>query len=163
VVPPGTGVVLNDSMSNFMFTEKNSLNFVAPGKRARSTIAPTIVFRGGKPVFAMGIPGAARIPTAMLQALLDRLVFNRPLAEAIGDTRIHWDYDWRTQQEAITAERSLAPEEVKGLQALGWKVELPEEPGRGRYFGGINAIELNADGSYTGYADPRRTNAAAGW
>ena len=43
---------------------------------------------------------------------------------------------------------------------LGWKVELPEAAGTGRYFGGINAIELNADGSYTGYADPRRTNAA---
>ena len=28
---------------------------------------------------------------------------------------------------------------------------------------GINVIQLNADGSYTGYADPRRTNAAAGW
>ncbi|MCX6945706.1 MAG: gamma-glutamyltransferase [Opitutales bacterium] len=33
VVPPGTGVVLNDSMSNFAFTEPRSVNFVAPGTR----------------------------------------------------------------------------------------------------------------------------------
>jgi gamma-glutamyltranspeptidase len=46
---------------------------------------------------------------------------------------------------------------------LGWKVVLPEEAGRGRHFGGINAIEFNADGSLTGYADPRRTNVAVGW
>lgn len=163
VVPPGTGVVMNDSMSNFAFADPASLNYAAPGKRPRSTISPTIVFRGGKPVFAIGIPGAARIPTAMLQGLLDRLALDRPLVEAIGDTRIHWDYNWRTQEESIAAESSLPAADGEALQALGWKVERPEAPGRGRYFGGLNAIEVNADGSYTGYADPRRTNAAAGW
>lgn len=164
VVPPGTGVVLNDSMSNFAFNEPKSINYVAPGKRPRSTISPTIVFRGGQPVFAIGIPGAARIPTAMLQALLDRLALNRPLAAAIGDTRIHWDSNWRKDDEiSINAEQSYPTADVQALSALGWKVELPEAAGTGRYFGGINAIERNADGSYTGYADPRRTNAALGY
>ncbi len=164
VVPPGTGVVLNDSMSNFAFTDAKSLNYVAPGKRPRSTISPTIVFRGDRPVFAIGIPGAARIPTAMLQALLDCLALNRPLAEAIGDTRIHWDSNWRKDDEvSINAEQSYPAADGQALSALGWKVELPEAAGTGRYFGGINAIERNADGSYTGYADPRRTNAALGY
>jgi gamma-glutamyltranspeptidase/glutathione hydrolase len=163
VVPPGTGVVLNNSMSNFAFTDPRSVNYVAPGKRPRSTVAPVIVFRGGQPVFAIGIPGAARIPTAMLQALLDRLALDRPLAEAIGDTRIHWDNNWRTDEESINAERSYPAADVTALSALGWKVELPEAAGTGRYFGGINAIELNAGDGYTGYADPRRTNTAAGW
>jgi gamma-glutamyltranspeptidase len=40
---------------------------------------------------------------------------------------------------------------------------LPEDPGRGRYFGGINAVEFNEDGTLTGFADPRRANAAAGY
>ena len=164
VVPPGTGVVLNNSMSNFSYTEPAGVNYVAPGRRPRSTIAPTIVFRGGQPVFALGIPGSVRIPTAMLQALLDRLAFNRPLAEAIGDTRIHWDSNWRrNNEESLAAETSLPADDAAALQALGWKVELPEAPGTGRYFGGINAIELTAGGGYTGYADPRRTNTAAGY
>ena len=64
VVPPGTGVVLNDSMSNFSFAQSKNPNYVAPGRRPHSTIAPTIVFRGGRPVFAIGIPGSSRIPTA---------------------------------------------------------------------------------------------------
>jgi gamma-glutamyltranspeptidase len=42
-------------------------------------------------------------------------------------------------------------------------VELAEPPGTGRVFGGINAIELNPGGGYTGYADPRRTNVAVGY
>ncbi|MDI1319010.1 MAG: gamma-glutamyltransferase [bacterium] len=164
VVPPGTGVVLNDSMSNFSFNEPRSPNYLAPGQRPRSTISPTIVFRAGRPVFAIGIPGAARIPTAMLQALLDRLALNRPLAEAIGDTRVHFDRNWRrNDEESIEGELSYPATDATELRRLGWKVELAEPPGTGRLFGGINAIELNPGGGYTGYADPRRTNAAIGY
>lgn len=164
VVPPGTGVVMNDSMSNFAYTNPESVNYVAPGKRSRSTISPAIVFRDGRPLFAIGIPGAARIPTAMLQALLDRLALNRPLADAIGDTRVHYVPSLSTSAPAtFEAERSFPAADAEALVKLGWKVVLPEEPGRGRHFGGLNAIEVNADGSLTGYADPRRTNVAAGW
>lgn len=164
VVPPGTGVVMNNSMSNFAFSEPKSLNYIAPGKRSRSTIAPTIVLRDGKPVFALGIPGSGRIPTAMLQVLLDRLAFNRPLADAIGDTRMHFLSPFRKEEsEAFEAEQSFPHAEAQALQALGWRVNLPEPAGTGRYFGGLNAIELNPDGTLTGIADPRRTNVAGGY
>ena len=164
VVPSGTGVVLNDSMSNFAYTDPRSINYVAPGKRPRSTIAPTIVFRSGQPILAIGIPGAARIPTALLQALLDRLAFDRPLREAIGDTRVHFELNWRKDnQESLQAEASLPAADFAALSRLGWKVELAEPAGAGQIFGGINAIEVNAAGGYTGYADPRRTNAARGY
>ena len=164
VVPPGTGVVLNDSMSNFAYTDPRSINYVAPGKRPRSTIAPTIVFRSGQPILAIGIPGAARIPTALLQVLLDRLAFDRPLREAIGDTRVHFELNWRKDnQESLQAEASLPAADFAALSRLGWKVELAEPAGAGQIFGGINAIEVNAAGGYTGYADPRRTNAARGY
>ena len=164
VVPPGTGVVMNDSMSNFSYSDPKSGNYVAPGRRARSTIAPTIVLRDGKPAFAIGIPGAARIPTALLQALLDRLVLGRSLAEAIGDTRFHYVTSARTDEgPSFEAERSFPAGEATALGGLGWKVALPEEAGRGRHFGGINAVEFNADGTFTGLADPRRTNVAVGW
>ena len=164
VVPPDTGVVLNNSMSNFNFTEPDSINYVAAGKRPRSTIAPTIVFRAGRPCFAIGIPGAVRIPTAMLQALLDRLTLDRPLAEAIGDTRVHFNSNWRRDdEESIQVENSFPAGELTALRGLGWKVELAEPAGTGRTFGGINAIELNPGGGYTGYADPRRPNLAVGY
>ncbi len=164
VVPPGTGVVMNDSMSNFSYTDPAGVNYVAPGKRPRSTIAPVIVFRAGRPVFAIGIPGAARIPTAMLQALIDRLTLARPLADAIGDTRIHFNRNWRrNDEESFETEASLPEAEVAGLRRLGWKVELAEPAGTGRLFGGINAIEFVPGGGYVGYADPRRTNHAVGY
>jgi gamma-glutamyltranspeptidase/glutathione hydrolase len=155
---------MNDSMSNLAYADPRSLNFVAPGKRPRSTISPTIVERSGRPLFAIGVPGAARIPTAMLQVLLDRLVFNRPLAEAIGDTRMHFVAPVKEGEPVtVEAERSFPDAEAQALRGRGWKVVLPEEPGRGLHFGGVNAIEFNADGTLTGYADPRRTNSAAGY
>ena len=164
VVPPDTGVVLNNSMSNFATTNRANLNYIAPGRRPRSTIGPTLVLRGGRPVLAIGIPGAARIPTALLQVLLDRLALGRPLAEAIGDTRIHYQSAIRPgEPDTFEAERSFPACESEALQKLGWKVVLREAAGTGRYFGGINAVEFNADGTLTGYADPRRTNAAAGY
>ena len=115
-------------------------------------------------MLAIGIPGAARIPTALLQVLLDRLALGRPLAEAIGDTRIHYQSAIRHgEPDTFEAERSYPADESEALQKLGWKVVLREAAGTGRYFGGINAVEFNADGTLTGYADPRRTNAAAGY
>lgn len=99
----------------------------------------------------------------MLQALLDRLALNRPLAEAIGDTRLHYVTPLNPADSfSIEAERSFPAADAAALVKLGWKVVLPEDAGRGRHFGGINAIEFNADGSFTGYADPRRTNVAVG-
>lgn len=164
VVAPGTGVVLNDTMSDFTFTDRRNPNFVAAGRRPRSTLSPTIVFRGDKPAFAIGVPGGARITTAMVQVLLDRLVLNRPLVEAIGDTRIHYVAPTtQSKEESFEAEKSLPADVAAGLRGLGWKIVPAEDAGRGRHFGGVNAVEFNANGTLTGYADPRRTNAAAGY
>ena len=164
VVPPGTGVVLNNSMSNFEFAGPEHVNFLAPGRRPRSTISPTLVFRHGKPLLALGVPGSARIPTAMLQVLIDRLVLHRPLADAIGDTRFHFLIPWKPGDvDTFEAEASFPAAQADALRALGWKVSLAEPAGRGRRFSGVNAVEFNPDGSLTGFADPRRTNAAAGY
>ncbi len=165
VVAPGTGIVLNDTLSNFGVSNTKAVNMVAPGKRARSTTSPTIVLRDGKPMLAIGVPGAQRIPIALLQVLLDHLAFKRPLADAIGDTRWHL-LTPETSAEANNqweVERSFPESEARALTSLGWRVRGVEAAGTGRHFGGINAIAIAPDGTLTGFADPRRTNAAAGY
>lgn len=164
VVAPGTGVVLNNSMSNFEYGDPQHVNFVATGRRPRSTIAPTIVFREGRPMLALGVPGAARIPTTMLQVLLDRLVLGRTLADAIGDNRFHFSIPWRPGDVAtFEAEQSFPSGPANALRKLGWKVQFIEPTGRGRKFSGVNAVEFGPGGQLTGIADPRRTNAALGY
>lgn len=164
VVPPGTGVVLNNSMSNFEYGDPKHVNALAPGRRPRSTISPTMVTRDGRPVLAIGIPGSARIPTSMLQVLLDRLVLGRPLTDAIGDTRFHFVIPWKPGDvETFESEEPFPAGPAEALRAMGWKVLLAERVGTGRKFSGVNAVEFNPDGTLTGVADPRRTNAAAGY
>lgn len=163
VVPPGTGVVMNNSMSNFSTTDPRSPNYVAPGRRSRSTIGPTIAVRDGRVAFAVGLPGSARIPTGLLQVLADRLFLDRPLVEAIGDTRFHFQSAEGDGPDQVEAEASLPEAVVERLRALGWKVVLREPAGTGKHFGGVNAIEVRPDGTLRGLADPRRTNAARGF
>ena len=163
VVPPGTGVVMNNSMSNFATTDPRSPNYVAPGRRSRSTIGPTIAVRDGRVTFAVGLPGSARIPTGLLQVLADHLFLGRPLEEAIGDTRFHFQSAEGDGPDQVETEASLPDAVVERLRSLGWKVVLREPAGTGRHFGGVNAIEIRPDGTLRGFADPRRTNAARGF
>ncbi|MEO6873225.1 MAG: gamma-glutamyltransferase [Opitutaceae bacterium] len=164
VVPPGTGVVLNNSMSNFDFIDPKNPDYIAPGRRPRSTIAPTLVLLRGQPVLAVGVPGAARIPTATLQVLLDYMVFHRRLADAIGDSRFHFIIPQKAGEEfTFEAEASFPATRASLLHAMGWKIDLSEPAGLGRHFGGINAVDIAIDGTLTGYADPRRTNTALGY
>ena len=151
-------------MSNFDYINPTNPNYVAAGRRSRSSLSPTLVLLRGQPVVALGVPGAARIPTAMLQVLLDYLVLHRRLGEAIGDTRFHFTVPWKTGDvDTFEAEQSFSAPTAALLHSMGWKVDLSEPAGTGRHFGGVNAVEMTPDGLLTAFADPRRTNAAVGY
>lgn len=59
------GYLLNNELTDFSFEPikqgKQVANRVEPGKRPRSSMAPTIVFKVGKPYMAIGSPGGSRI------------------------------------------------------------------------------------------------------
>jgi gamma-glutamyltranspeptidase/glutathione hydrolase len=164
VMAPGTGVVMNDTLSNFAYVDESSPNIGAPGKRPRSTTSPTLVLREGRPVLAIGLPGGQRIPTAMFQVLWDHLGGGRSLVDAIGDRRWHLLNPLGDRVGKVWQIEAGLPEAVlQELRAEGWEVEEPEAPGTGHHFGGFTAIEILPDGTRRGLADTRRTNAAAGY
>src|SRR5258708_7190213 len=163
VVVPGTGIVLNNSMTSFARRGRGP-NSLGRGRRPGRTVAPTILFRDGKPAVALGVPGAARIPTAMLQVVVDYGVFKRSLEEAIGDTRIHLRNAYLPNDPAniFEMESSFNTTQIEPLAKLGWAVDRIEQVGRGIHFGGVNSVQFNPDGSLKGVADVRRTNFAGG-
>ena len=86
VVPPGTGVLLNDEMDDFsakpgvpnvyglVGTEANA---IAPGKRPLSSMSPTLV-ESEAGIAILGTPGGSRIITMVLLGILDMADGNKP-------------------------------------------------------------------------------------
>jgi gamma-glutamyltranspeptidase / glutathione hydrolase len=87
LVVPGFGFLANNELTDFNFESPTHPNRVEGGKRPRSSMAPTIVTRGGAPFLAVGSPGGATIITTVLQILLDRLDLGMTLPQAIADPR----------------------------------------------------------------------------
>ena len=162
VVAAGTGVILNNTMNNFSVRNSKSVNIAAPGKRPRTTITPTLIFRDGRPVVVLGLPGGQRIPTGILQIILDYIVFDRPLSEAVADTRFHLRRPFQETQPVnqFEFEPDVDNDLLLQMKDLGWITKVLED---NEYFGGLNAIEIISNDELMGIADPRRTNAAKGY
>lgn len=161
-IAPGTGFLLNDSMSNFSTRDPEGVNYARPGQRERSTIAPIIATREGEPVLALGIPGGQRIPTTTLQLVVDVLADEVPLAEAFDRPRFHVRRPIGDDEapNIVDLEEDAPAELDADLKELGWKTVRMRR--NGSYFGGGNAIMYRPDGKLEGVADLRRTNFAAG-
>ena len=87
LVVPGYGFLLNNELTDFNFTSRTHPNRVQGGKRPRSSMAPTIVLRGGRPWLGLGSPGGSTIITTVLGLLVDRIDFGMPLPLAIAAPR----------------------------------------------------------------------------
>jgi gamma-glutamyltranspeptidase len=64
-------------------------NAIAPGKTPLSSMTPTIVTQGGKPVLVLGTPGGSRIPTVVLLTLLNVIDYGMNVQEAVDAPRFH--------------------------------------------------------------------------
>ncbi|MFC4565610.1 gamma-glutamyltransferase [Nocardiopsis mangrovi] len=103
ITVPGRGFLLNNELTDFEFEVAESgagaANLPAPGKRPRSSMAPTIVLRDGEPYLAMGSPGGATIITTVLQLLVDRVDRGLTLPEAMAEPRLSQRNGARTDAE----------------------------------------------------------------
>ncbi len=87
IVVPGWGLMLNNELTDFDFNSTTHPNRADGGKRPRSSMAPTIITREGRPVLAVGSPGGSMIITTVLQVLLERLELGKDLPQAIVSPR----------------------------------------------------------------------------
>lgn len=92
ITVPGRGFLLNNELTDFSFAPASpgvhDPNLPGPGKRPRSSLAPTVVLdRSDRPVVALGSPGGATIITTVLQTLTNFLDRGLPLVDAIAAPR----------------------------------------------------------------------------
>ncbi|MFL5902777.1 MAG: gamma-glutamyltransferase [Solirubrobacteraceae bacterium] len=115
MVVPGFGFLANNELTDFNYDSLTHPNRVEGGKRPRSSISPTVVLQGGKPLLAVGSPGGSTIITTVLQILVDRLDLGLTLPQAIADPRLSQRNTATTQVEPAF----LTTAEASALQARG--------------------------------------------
>jgi gamma-glutamyltranspeptidase/glutathione hydrolase len=139
-IVPGTGMIPNNYMHLFDPHPGRALS-VAPGKRITTSMAPLIALRGGKPAFALGLPGGLRIFGSAMQAVINLIDHGMSLQEAVEAPRL-----W-TQGFALEMETGF-PEPVRAaLRERGHAVVAIPHVG-----GGMCAVGFEADGTLTGAA-----------
>jgi gamma-glutamyltranspeptidase/glutathione hydrolase len=107
IVVPGYGFLLNNELTDFNYDSLTHPNRADSGKRPRSSIAPTLVFRRGRPFLALGSPGGATIITTVLQILMERIDLRWSLPRAIAAPRISQRNQTTTQVEPGFAQTPL--------------------------------------------------------
>src|ERR1700681_576805 len=140
ILIPGLGAVPNNYMNLYDPRPGHALS-LAPGKRVTTSMSPVMALRGGKLVYALGLPGGKRIFPSALQALLNLIDHGMSLQQAVEAPRV-----W-TEGNALEVE-SAVPDGVRAtLTSMGHKVvAVPTVAG------GMNAIQFHDDGLLTGAA-----------
>jgi gamma-glutamyltranspeptidase/glutathione hydrolase len=149
------GFLLNNELTDFSFRPEINgrpvANRVEPGKRPRSSMAPTVVLNeGGQPVLVLGAPGGSRIIGYVLQALVGVLDWGLDVQAAVSLPHV-LNRNGNTELEAGTEAVQLKP----ALEAMGHTVTV------GDLNSGLAAIRIG-NGQLTGGADPRREGIALG-
>jgi len=159
IVAKGTGILLNNEMSDFSAKPGvanafgllgGEANAVEPGKRPLSSMTPTIVFKDGAPYFATGSPGGSRIITTVLQIILNIIDHDMNVAEASHAPRIH--HQW--YPEVLYIEKGIGFDTQSLLRARNHLVKFRAA------MGSTQTIMLK-DGLLFGASDPRRPDAGA--
>ena len=158
----GAGFLLNNEMDDFsskpgepnMFgLLGNEANAIVPKKRPLSSMTPTIVLRNNEPYLILGSPGGSTIITTVLQNILNVVIHDMDIQQAVSSPRIH--SQWMPDM-VFHEKRGLSNKIIKRLKAMGHDVRL-----RGS-IGEANGIMINANG-YWGGPDSRGETSAIGY
>jgi gamma-glutamyltranspeptidase/glutathione hydrolase len=150
IAVPGYGFLLNNELTDFDPAPPSpgapDPNLAQGGKRPRSSMAPTIVLRHGRPVLALGSPGGATIITTVLQLLVDRLDFGLSLPDAIAAPRASQRNAATTQAEPAFVDQYGGDLQSRFGQAFSSTAEI----------GAATGVELLPNGQLEAAAEPVR-------
>ena len=147
------GFLLNNELTDFSFSSHADgvpiANRVEPGKRPRSSMAPTIVMKDSAPVLAVGSPGGSRIIGYVAGAVIAYLDWGMNVQQAVALPHAVNRFGPYDLEEGTSAADMAA-----ALTALGY------ETGIRALTSGLHMIAIGPD--LRGGADPRREGIALG-
>jgi gamma-glutamyltranspeptidase/glutathione hydrolase len=166
VVAGNTGVLMGQRLQSSL-TDPNSPNVVAPGKRPRITLTPTIVLKGDEPFMVLSTPGGDNQDQALLQVLLNIIEFGMNPQEAVEAPRFDTQHyvssfdDHEFLPGSLNVESRVGLKTIQELSQKGHKVKVQGE------WGTLSAPTVIMFDPKTGVAaagaDPRRSRYAVAW
>lgn len=168
----GTGVVMADlgfifnCRGDYFWLDPEHPNALAPGKRPRSTLTPTLVTKDGKPFLVVGSPGGDDQCLRILQTFLNVVEFGMNIQEAIEAPR--WSttsfpssvFPHRMNPGQMAVESRIPAAVVEELRKRGHRVRVS-----GPWtMSATSAILIDpVVGVLSAGADPRGDNYALAW
>ncbi|MBZ8119533.1 gamma-glutamyltransferase [Roseovarius sp. LXJ103] len=147
------GFLLNNELTDFSFRSHRGgvpiANRVEPGKRPRSSMAPTIVLKDGAPRLIIGSPGGSRIIPYVAKTIIAHLDWGLDVQAAVSMPHLVNRFGTYDLEAGTAAELLASP-----LREMGFAVDMRD------LNSGLHAIAVR-DG-LTGGADPRREGLALG-
>lgn len=156
IVVPGTGFVLQNRGAGFTL-EPGLANTVAPGKRPFHTLIPGFVTRTGpdgneQPWLAFGVMGGSMQPQGHVQVLLNLLLFDMDLQDAIDAARFR-----HIAGRRVALESPIRDDVRARLEAMGHTLVDEADVA----FGGAQAV-MRLERGWAAGSDPRKDGMAAG-
>jgi gamma-glutamyltranspeptidase/glutathione hydrolase len=166
VVAGDTGVLMGQRLQSAL-TDPNSPNVVAPGKRPRITLTPTLVLKDGQPFMILSTPGGDNQDQALLQVLLNVIEFGMNPQEAVESPRFdtqHYISSFDNHEflpGVLNVESRITADVIKQLESRGHKIKIQTPWGTGS---SPTVIMYDVkSGVISGGADPRRGRYAVAW
>lgn len=161
IAVPGYGFILNDQMHDFS-TDPESVNCVEGGKHPLSSMSPTVVLNeDGTPFMTLGTPGGVRIFPTIAQVISRVIDSGMNLQEAINCARIFDNGTDAGVSYELAAPNGVTEETANALIEMGHNVT--EKGEWDIFFGGVQGVMYQEDGTLFGAADPRRDGKALGY
>ncbi len=156
-IMPSLGFPLGSRLQVFNLDPAHP-NSLAPGKRPRTTLTPTLVTRDGRPAMAFGTPGGDQQDQWTLQFFLNVVEFGMDLQEAADAPLVHTShfpssfYPHETFPKRVVAESRIPAGVLDELRARGHDIETVGDWASGE----ITAVRFDPDsGLIEGAASPR--------
>lgn len=166
VVAGDTGVLMGQRLQSAL-TDPKSPNVVAPGKRLRITLTPTVVLKAGQPFMVLSTPGGDNQDQALLQVFLNIIEFGMDPQEAVEAPRFDTQHyvssfdDHEFLPGSLNIEARIPEKTVGDLKDRGHKVKVQSA------WGTLSAPTVIIYNPQTGVssagADPRRGRYAVAW
>lgn len=165
-VVPGLGFPMG-TRGQMCYLDPHHAGVVAPRKRPRTTLTPSLVLRDGQPWMVFGTPGGDQQDQWTLQFFLNHVVFRMNLQEAIDQPTFHSVhfpssfYPHHARACGMVIESRVPEATRKELAARGHLVQLAGPWAHGK----VMAVQLDAKhGVIAGAVSPRgQIGYVAGW